>query len=252
MKNLENKTRRNRAGFLPVLFGSVLSLLPFSKIQAQFNPNELPFETRGFVLPRDRDSPIDSLFVYNREKGLLAYTELMYYYANGADTGFNAFKLVIPSDLEDTSEIEGARPGDTLYFFGKDVATGNAHYPMYPVSGAVVHEPGQIKRIDFNASLVDVREDNPIVPVGFRLDQNYPNPFNSETNVRYSVQKRAKINLGIYNILGRHVKTLVDSEHGAGEYFLSFDGGDLSSGVYFLNMHADDDKVSSKKMIHLK
>ena len=51
---------------------------------------------------------------------------------------------------------------------------------------------------------IDVNEN----PVEFRLSQNYPNPFNSATRISYSIPKNSNVNLKIYDMLGREVRTL--------------------------------------------
>jgi hypothetical protein len=90
----------------------------------------------------------------------------------------------------------------------------------------------------------------------FFLYQNYPNPFNPATNIAFTVPAKAHTNLSIFNIEGRLVKTLVDSEFDGGLKTVSWDGRDargnpVSSGVYFYRLRAGGD-VMTKKMILLK
>lgn len=89
------------------------------------------------------------------------------------------------------------------------------------------------------------------VPAGYKLEQNYPNPFNPVTKINYSLPKNAYVKLYVYDASGRLVRKLVDSFEPAGNRSISFNAGELSSGVYFYTMQADDNYLS-KKMILIK
>ena len=74
------------------------------------------------------------------------------------------------------------------------------------------------------------------VPKRFSLDQNYPNPFNPATRIRYALPEPASARLTIYDVLGREVSVLVDRRQAAGTYEVTFEAGDLPSGVYFYRL----------------
>jgi hypothetical protein len=99
----------------------------------------------------------------------------------------------------------------------------------------------------------------------FELIQNYPNPFNPVTTIEYSIQAKVKskkaneasgfslryITLNIYDILGREVARLVNENKEPGNYSVEFDGGNLSSGIYYYKLTAGNfSKI--KKMILIK
>jgi hypothetical protein len=88
-------------------------------------------------------------------------------------------------------------------------------------------------------------------PKEYSLSQNYPNPFNPATTIRYYIPNAVVVKLIIYDLLGREVKTLVNDFQQSGEYTKQFDGGNLSSGVYFYTLQAGD-FVQTKKLILLK
>ncbi|MEO8512168.1 MAG: M14 family zinc carboxypeptidase [Ignavibacteria bacterium] len=89
------------------------------------------------------------------------------------------------------------------------------------------------------------------IPNKFALEQNYPNPFNPVTNIKYQLPKSGFVILTVFDALGRVVKTLVNENKEAGNYQVSFDGTNLSSGVYFYRIEAGDFK-DIKKMILIK
>jgi len=88
-------------------------------------------------------------------------------------------------------------------------------------------------------------------PVNYELAQNYPNPFNPVTLINYSVRFRENVELKVYNILGREIRTLVNEVNEPGQYNISFDAADLPSGVYFYQVKAGS-FTAVKKMILLK
>jgi len=95
------------------------------------------------------------------------------------------------------------------------------------------------------------------IPLVFRLSQNYPNPFNPVTKINYDLPKDSKVNIVIYDILGREVKRLVNSElKTAGSYIVDFNASNHASGVYFYRIEAEEPNgnkfVDSKKMVLLK
>jgi hypothetical protein len=86
----------------------------------------------------------------------------------------------------------------------------------------------------------------------FGLKQNYPNPFNSSTMISYSLTKSVAVELNVYDVLGNKVRTLVSGTQPAGNYNVTFDARDLSSGVYFCRLSADGVTSEEKKMLLLK
>ena len=95
-------------------------------------------------------------------------------------------------------------------------------------------------------------EDFVQVADAYILDQNYPNPFNPETSIRYYLPEKCKVTLEVLDITGHTVKTLVNNVESMGEYTITFDGLDLSSGIYFYRLKTLTGFVQSKKMLLLK
>ena len=96
-------------------------------------------------------------------------------------------------------------------------------------------------------------EDQTNLPTTASLMQNYPNPFNPSTVISYELSAEAQVNLSVFNVLGQHVRTLVDEVIPAGEHRVTWDGRDsngaeVSSGVYFYKLSADN-AGDVKKMI---
>jgi|GEM_PF-2623561 len=82
-----------------------------------------------------------------------------------------------------------------------------------------------------------------LVPSTFVLKQNTPNPFNPVTAIEYGLPTASHVTIEIYNILGEHIRKLVDADQKEGTYRVEWDGTDsagrqVNSGVYFYRMSA--------------
>ena len=75
---------------------------------------------------------------------------------------------------------------------------------------------------------------------GFNLQNNYPNPFNTQTSISYSIPKTVDVELIIFDINGRIVKTLVNETQSAGTYTVnwSISNSNEPSGMYFYKLNA--------------
>ena len=94
------------------------------------------------------------------------------------------------------------------------------------------------------------------IPEMFSLSQNYPNPFNPVTNMDYTLPKRSRVVISIYNVLGQEVKTIINKEQEYGYHSIIWDGIDnrgnqMSSGVYFARMNSEQ-FTQTKKMLLVK
>jgi len=88
-------------------------------------------------------------------------------------------------------------------------------------------------------------------PIEYSLSQNYPNPFNPSTTISYSIPKDGLVTLKVYDILGNEVVTLMNNLQTAGTKNITFDAGDLSSGVYYYRL-VSGEFTSIKKLILMK
>jgi protocatechuate 3,4-dioxygenase beta subunit len=100
-------------------------------------------------------------------------------------------------------------------------------------------------------SVTAVKENTPAVIGSYKLNQNYPNPFNPSTVISFTIPNQSKVELKVYNILGKEVATLVNESKPAGSYNVTFNAGKLSSGVYFYQLQAGN-FISTKKLMLLK
>lgn len=90
----------------------------------------------------------------------------------------------------------------------------------------------------------------------FRLFQNYPNPFNPSTTIEYNIPKPGDVNIKVYDIAGRLVRTLISEHQELGSHRAKWDskndgGQRVASGMYLYQIRFDN-VVISKKMLLLK
>ena len=88
-----------------------------------------------------------------------------------------------------------------------------------------------------------------------RLFQNRPNPFTPATRIGFELAQAGRVELGIYSVDGRLIRTLVDEERLAGSHEVTWDGCDakgerMAGGVYFYKLAAPG-IAESRRMILL-
>ena len=90
----------------------------------------------------------------------------------------------------------------------------------------------------------------------FKLYSNYPNPFNPVTSIKFDLPKASNVNMIVYDVLGKEVKTLVNENRNAGTYTINWDGRNnngtmVTSGLYFCKFITPEYQ-RTQKMILLK
>lgn len=158
-------------------------------------------------------------------------------------------------------------PGSRNYFINDEtgkvihfIAERWAGSEWVPGYGVLAFNDGAGNGQFFIGSKIEVKYKAVEVPVGvqnetignkFQLSQNYPNPFNPTTEIRFSLIETGQVELKIFDLLGREVKTLVKTVKPAGNHDLSFDASDLVSGVYIYRLTSGN-QSQMKKMILVK
>ena len=140
---------------------------------------------------------------------------------------------------------------DTLIFVAQSADTAYGRYPDSSATWQLMNPtPGSTNTQELSLN------DNIVIPSRYSFHQNYPNPFNPVTTLRYELPKQATVNITIYNMLGRQVKTLVNQTQGAGYKSVIWDatndyGKPVSAGIYLYQIQAGK-HISTKKMVLLK
>ena len=95
-----------------------------------------------------------------------------------------------------------------------------------------------------------------IYPETFALHQNYPNPFNPVTSIRYDLPQDELVNITVYDMLGRIVRSLVNIQQAAGYHSIKWNATSdrnepVSAGLYIYTIQAGEFR-RYRKMVLLK
>ena len=109
---------------------------------------------------------------------------------------------------------------------------------------------------DIVGHVTGLAEKNQQIARQFTLEQNYPNPFNPTTRIEFNTPKITKVEVVVFDILGRQVKVLYNAVAPAGNHTVIWDatgegGNPVGSGIYFCQLRSENVRLSTK-MILLK
>ena len=134
-----------------------------------------------------------------------------------------------------------------------NLAIVNVNYIVEATDGefTVVSDSGK-----FVFSNISLSIENNFMPKDFALHQNYPNPFNPVTSLSYDLPNDDLVNITIYNMMGRIVKTLINSFQTAGYKSIQWNATNdrnelVSAGIYLYTIQAGEFR-QTKKMVLLK
>lgn len=117
--------------------------------------------------------------------------------------------------------------------------------------GAGTSSPGDSIGIYYLDLATGVSTDEERQQPTFALGQNYPNPFNASTNINFSLSFAGRVNLKVYDLLGREVAVLASGFMESGSHVVTFDGSSLASGLYFYRLEASG-FVQTKRLLLLR
>ncbi|HCN24892.1 MAG TPA: hypothetical protein DIS65_05930, partial [Candidatus Marinimicrobia bacterium] len=89
------------------------------------------------------------------------------------------------------------------------------------------------------------------IPKQILLHQNYPNPFNPITSITFELPVDSDVQLSIYNLTGKKVRTLIHEIKDAGKHTIQLNGNNLPSGIYFYALDTPSNKLV-KKLVLIK
>ncbi|MBM4161769.1 MAG: T9SS type A sorting domain-containing protein [Ignavibacteria bacterium] len=102
------------------------------------------------------------------------------------------------------------------------------------------------KRMHSGITAVDAASE---VPSAYTLGQNYPNPFNPATTISFAIPKSSFVTLKVYSVTGELVSTVLEQGMRAGWHNVTFNAGNLASGVYLYRIQAADFSYARKMVL---
>jgi len=104
---------------------------------------------------------------------------------------------------------------------------------------------------NYSTQVVTLGIGDEVILTEYSLSQNFPNPFNPVTNITFTLPIASDISLKVFNMVGQEVALIASGNYPAGLHTVSFNGVDLSSGIYFYTLTGSGVSVT-RKMILLK
>lgn len=106
-----------------------------------------------------------------------------------------------------------------------------------------------VVRLAMNVSAEDPSPD--VIPRAWDLAQNYPNPFSGRTTIAVDVPRSAHVNLVVFDMTGRAIRSLADGVFEAGQHRFTFNASGLSAGIYLYRIRAGDHS-DTRRMVVLR
>jgi len=107
-----------------------------------------------------------------------------------------------------------------------------------------------IKAYEYIDTSVDLAGES-LVPLTFDLQQNYPNPFNPTTAINFNLLTKGFVELKVFDIKGREIKTLINKKMEQGNHQVIFDATGLATGVYYYTLNHNG-MTQTKQMVLVK
>jgi len=149
--------------------------------------------------------------------------------------------------------IENAPPWSDSEYYIRNPLYHTSYDSLGSVNLGLVKKVTQLNlglAADLTGRITSMTDDHfTLIPDDFALMQNYPNPFNPMTTIEYSVFNPGIVQINVYNLLGKKIRSIIHDYHDAGHYTIAFHGGDLPSGVYIYQLRAEGINLSKKMMI---
>ena len=210
------------------------------------------------------DGKIAGTLTYNEaEKTLTGEGQAWGIFGNPLPVSYKLDGLVSPDERTVTFTANEPWAGSIVVSNGQ--ISGTIDYPMELITAEVkgnyglgqaifyYHMTGAFDAEEYAVFQRDVQTNTSVLKTnksgksdGFVLYANYPNPFNPVTEIRFDVAAESFVNVAIYNILGKKIRSLLSENISAGRHIVSWnglsdDGSSVASGIYFYRLEATTD-----------
>ena len=201
-----------------------------------------PPQTFSLIAPED-GATVDTSFVeFSWEDAIdIDANDHLVYTVSVSENEDLSQPILIVQDLDNTS-CQWDNIASNTYYWSVEVMD---------LEGEKAYSPTQNFQVDYVMAI-----DGADIPEVFALHQNYPNPFNPTTTLKYDLPEDAMVNITIYDMMGRVVKTMVNSQQNAGFKSVRWNatndkGAPVSAGLYLYTIQAGEFR-QTKKMVLLK
>ncbi len=188
--------------------------------------------------------PVELIFFTSELNGNSIFLE----WQTATETNNSGFEV----ERSQMSKVKGQMEWEQIGFVnGNGTTTEPMSYSFVDKNVHAGFYKYRLKQIDFNGSFKysDAIEIEVEALVEFSLEQNYPNPFNPSTVIKYSVPADGNVSLKVYDVLGNEVSSIVNEFKQAGTFDVTFDGSNLSSGIYYYRFTSGELTLTKKLML---
>ncbi|MCB1048370.1 MAG: T9SS type A sorting domain-containing protein [Calditrichaeota bacterium] len=147
--------------------------------------------------------------------------------------------------------VDGGDPDPTLNDLEVPENTG---FALWPSQGTLRNDMGYTGgpgagALDHLVDVLSPRETPRALPDTIVLLPAYPNPFNPTTTLSYVLNRPLRLELSVYNVLGRKVRALTSGLESPGVHHVLFEAGELASGVYIVELNAGGESRTQKILL---
>ncbi|MFV1885356.1 MAG: CotH kinase family protein [Balneola sp.] len=157
----------------------------------------------------------------------------------------NSGVLVDSLQYQDEFPWDASADGTGFTLELKNSGMDNSRADSWSASTQPGGTPGTVNTVPVS------NEKEELVPSEILLNQNYPNPFNPTTNITFQIPEQSRVNVTVFDMLGREVSVLIDESRSVGTHVVSWNASQFSSGVYFYRLKVGD-QVQTRKMLLIK
>ena len=122
-------------------------------------------------------------------------------------------------------------------FLDQNLPAGTYYYRLRQVDFDGHSQLSKVVEVTFSGSMV------------LDLRQNRPNPFNNNTTIDVVIPKSGRVQLILYDQMGRPVQTLIDEEKSPGTYSIQVNRNGLGSGIYYYKLNALGQSIVKKMTV---
>ena len=198
---------------------------------------------------------LDTNFVYTFTKDIGPASSLV-----DTSEGWHNMKLVVNTVNDTTTEFtcyfDGSIIGDAVYVDDGVDQMSSGKFGLFSFQMDADGLEGYFDNIVVTENVTSIRHMDNLVPGAFNLKQNYPNPFNPTTTIEFILEKAGPVNLTVYDITGKAVRTLINGVLVSGHKTLHWDatdysGNSVAQGIYFYTLRTQEFS-ETKKMTLIK
>jgi hypothetical protein len=147
---------------------------------------------------------------------------------------------------------------ESIYPTMPTTTNGSAVYVLYQADGTpgtaldADHDYQEnrmiVAAIDYSDLLTGLGNENQLINES-SVSQNYPNPFNSTSTITVNLEKSANLSMVVTNMVGQQVMSFNRGQVAAGTYFFQVNSTNLTDGIYFYTVKADNSSVTKKMVV---